>query len=279
MSARPAPPTGAPAGPASAVDTTPGEGADRPRRSLPPAVAGALALLLFLALAVAALRPGLFTGHDTIVENTGDPSIFIWSLQWLPFALSHHLNPLVTDYLHYPTGANLMWNTSILFPALVLTPVTDLFGPIVSYNVLTVLGMSLSGWCAYLAVRRYSRRWISAVVGGLIYEFSPFMVVQITGHAHLFVAVFPPLLVLFLDEILVRQRHRAWLIGVLLGVAATAQLLTGTELLTISVLMAIPALITLAVIFRARLRERMPYVIRAAGFAAAAFVVLAGYPL
>ena len=279
MSARPEPPTGTPAGPPRAVDATPGEGADRPRRSLPPAVAGALALVLFLALAVAALRPGLFTGHDTIVGNTGDPSIFIWSLQWLPFAFSHHLNPLVTDYLHYPTGANLMWNTSILFPALVLTPVTDLFGPIVSYNVLTVLGMSLSGWCACLAVRRYSRHWISAVVGGLIYELSPFMVVQITGHAHLFVAIFPPLLVLFLDEILVRQRHRAWVIGVLLGVAAAAQLLTGTELLAISVLMAIPALITLAVIFRARLRERMRYVIRAAGFAAAAFVVLAGYPL
>jgi hypothetical protein len=228
---------------------------------------------------VAALWPGLFTGHDTIVGNTGDPSIFIWSLQWLPFALSHHLNPLLTDYLHYPTGANLMWNTSILFPALVLTPVTDLFGPIVSYNVLAVLGMSLSGWCAYLAVRRYSRHWISAVVGGLIYEFSPFLVVQITGHAHLFVAVFPPLLVLFADEILVRQRQRAWLIGVLLGVAAAAQLLTGTELLAISVLMAVPALITVAVIFRARLQERLPYVIRAAGFAAAAFVVLAGYPL
>ncbi len=234
---------------------------------LAPAASGALALALFLALALAALRPGLFTGHDTIVGNTGDPSIFIWSLQWVPLALSHHLNPLLTDYLHYPSGANLMWNTSILFPALVLTPVTDLFGPIVSYNVLAVLGMSLSGWCAFLAVRRYSRRWVSAAVGGLLYEFSPFLVVQINGHAHLFVAVFPPLLVLLADEILVRQRHRAWLIGVLLGVAAAAQLLTGTELLAISVLMAVPALITVAVIFRARLRERMPYVIRAAGFA------------
>jgi hypothetical protein len=233
----------------------------------------------FLALAVAALWPGLFSGHDTIVGNTGDPSIFIWSLQWLPFALSHHLNPLLTDYLHYPTGANLMWNTSILFPALVLTPVTDLFGPLVSYNVLAVLGMSLSGWCAYLAVSRYARHWVSAAVGGLLYEFSPFLVVQITGHAHLFVAVFPPLLVLFADEILVRQRRRAWLIGGLLGVAAAAQLLTGTELLAISALMALPALITLAVIFRAQLAERLAYVLRAAGAAAAAFVVLAGYPL
>ena len=145
---------------------------------------------LYLALALAAMWPGLFTGHDTIVGTTGDPSLSIWALQWMPFALSHHLNPLMTGYLHYPTGVNLMWNSSILFPSLVLSPVTVLFGPIASYNVLALLSMWLSGWCAFLAVRRYSRRWVSAALGGLIYELSPFMASQITGHAQLFVAVF-----------------------------------------------------------------------------------------
>ena len=239
----------------------------------------AVAPALYLAVALVALRPGLFTGHDTIVGNTGDPSIFIWSLAWAPFALSHHLNPLVTSYLHYPTGANLMWNTSVLFPALVLTPVTELFGPIVSYNVLTLLGMWLSGWCAFLAVRRCAHRWLSAAVAGLLYECSPFMVSQILGHAHLFVAVFPPLLVIFADEILVRQRPRSWLIGGLLGFAAAAQLLTGTEMLAISVLMAVPGLITLAIVFRAQLRKRLPYALRAAMAAAVVFAVLAAYPL
>jgi hypothetical protein len=139
--------------------------------------------------------------------------------------------------------------------------------------------MSLSGWCAFLAVRRFSRRWISAWVGGLLYEFSPFMAVQITGHAHLFVAVFPPLLVIFGDEILVRQRRRPWLIGGLLGLAGAAQFLTGSELLAISTIMAVPALITVALIFRAQLRARLDYALRALGFAAATFVVLAGYPV
>jgi hypothetical protein len=238
-----------------------------------------LAMALYLALALAAMWPGLFTGHDTIVGTTGDPSLSIWALQWMPFALSHHLNPLVTDYLHYPGGVNLMWNSSTLLPALVLTPVTDLFGPIVSYNVLVLLSMWLSGWCAYLAVRRYSRQWVSAALGGLIYEFSPFMASQITGHAQLFIAVFPPLLLLFADEILVRQRRRAWLIGGLLGLASACQVLTGPELLTISVLMAVPALLTLAVVFRARLRERLRYAARAGVAALVVFVVLAGYPL
>ncbi len=248
------------------------------RRPAPPA-SGALALALFLALALAAMWPGLFTGHDTIVGTTGDPSFSIWALQWLPFAISHHLNPLFTDFLHYPTGANMMWNGSILFPALVLMPVTVLAGPIVSYNALALLSMWLSGWCAFLAIRRFSRRWVSAAVGGLLYEFSPFMASQITGHSQLFPAMFPPLLVIFAVEILVRQRRRPWLIGGLLGVATAAQLLTGTELLAISALLSVPALITLAIIFRAQLRERLGYALRAAEAALVVFAVLAGYPI
>jgi len=267
---------GAPAG----SDRPPGQAAPTTTEGgrLRPALA-VLAPLLFLAVALVALRPGLFTGHDTIVGNTGDPSFSIWALQWMPFALSHHLNPLFTDYLHYPTGANMMWNGSILFPALVLMPVTVLAGPIVSCNVLALLSMWLSGWCAFLAIRRFSRRWVSAAVGGLLYEFSPFMASQITGHSQLFPAMFPPLLVIFADEILVRQRRRPWLIGGLLGVATAAQLLTGTELLAISALLSIPALITLAIIFRAQLRERLGYALRAAEAALVAFAVLAGYPI
>ena len=267
---------GAPAG----SDRPPGQAAPTTTEGgrLRPALA-VLAPLLYLAVALAALRPGLFTGHDTIVGTTGDPSFSIWALQWLPFALSHHLNPLFTDYLHYPTGANMMWNGSILFPALVLMPVTVLAGPIVSCNVLALLSMWLSGWCAFLATRRFSQRWVAAAVGGLLYEFSPFMASQITGHSQLFPAMFPPLLVIFADEILVRQRRRPWLIGGLLGVATAAQLLTGTELLAISALLSIPALIILAIIFRAQLRERIGYALRAAESALVVFAVLAGYPI
>jgi hypothetical protein len=234
---------------------------------------------VYAGLAVAALRPGLFGGPDSVVGNTGDPSIFVWSLAWTPFAISHGLDPLVTSYLHYPTGANLMWNTSIVFPALVLAPVTNLFGPITAYKVLTVLGMWLSGCCAYLALRRYSRHRLAAAVGGLLYEFSPFMYSQIMGHAQLFIAVFPPLLVIFADEMLVRQRRPPWLIGGLLGLACAAQLLTGTELLTLSLMMAVPALIVLAVIFRARLPERIGYALRVAEFAIPTFLTLAAFPL
>ncbi|MGO8685718.1 MAG: hypothetical protein ACLQT7_00840 [Candidatus Dormibacteria bacterium] len=238
-----------------------------------------MTLLASLTLALAWMWPGLFAGHDTIVGNATDPSLWIWDLKWVPFALAHHLNPLVTNYLHYPSGMNLMWNASIIFPALVLAPVTNLFGPIVSYNVVAVLGVGLSAWCAFLAARRYTSGWLPAAACGLLYGFSPFMESQILGHAQLFIAVFPPLLIIFADEILARQRRPAPLMGILLGVAAAAQLLTGEELLAMSAVMAIPALVTLAIIRRDQVLRRLRYAARAAGWALATFLLLGGYPL
>jgi dolichyl-phosphate beta-glucosyltransferase len=43
--------------------------------------------------------------------------------------------------------------------------------------------------------------------------------------------------------------------------------------------LAVPALVTLAVIFQAQLRERLPHAVRAVGVALATFAVLAAYPL
>jgi hypothetical protein len=240
---------------------------------------GVLALGLYTALAIALFWKGLFTGGGTIVGAHGDPPLFIWYLQWFPFALGHHLNPLLTTYLHYPSGANLMWNTSIVFPALVLAPVTITFGPVTAYNVLCVTAVATSAWCGYLAARRFARSWWAAAVAGLLYGFSPYMVSQSLGHSFLIVAFYPALAVLLADEVLVRQRCRPWLLGMLLGAATAAQLMTSEEILGMTAIMALPGLVALAVIHRAEVRRRLAYVLRVVAPSLLTFVVLAGYPL
>src|SRR5947207_2996747 len=105
-----------------------------------------VALVAYLLLAMALLSGSLFSGGNAVTGVPGDPSIFIWSLAWVPYALSHHLDPLVTTYQHYPSGANLMWNTSIVFPSLVASPITVLGGPTVSYNILVVAATAASAW-------------------------------------------------------------------------------------------------------------------------------------
>src|SRR5712692_166875 len=114
-----------------------------------------LALVFYVLLAVALSSS---TGADpgrSWIGSTKDPALFIWYLGWIPHELTQGHNPLFTDYLSYPPGVNLMWNTSMIFPALLLWPVTALFGPVVAYNLLITAGVGLSAWGGFLAARRF----------------------------------------------------------------------------------------------------------------------------
>ena len=240
---------------------------------------GVLALLSYLILATAMLWRSLSSGGTIAAGLHGDPSIFIWSMEWVPFALQHHLDPFVTTYQNFPAGANLLWNTSILLPAFLLAPITALFGPIESYNVLSVLAIALTSWCGYLACHRYTKRALPAWVGGLLLGFSPYMYLQSLGHLHTSIALLPPLLLLLGDELFVRQRRRPLTLGVLIGVLFAAQLLTGEELLAMSAIMGLLAVLIVAALHRNEIRSRLAYVARASGWAAVAFALLAAVPL
>jgi hypothetical protein len=231
-------------------------------------------LLLAVAVFWTAWRAptGRWIGHDF------DPVLFIWHLRWLPFALGHGHDPFTSNYLNYPTGFNLMWNTSIIFPAFVLSPITLLFGVVFSYNVLSTIALALSGWCAYFAFRRYVRRE-AAAVGGLLYGFSSFMFGQAYNHPHLTIALYPPLVLLLLDEILIRQRRRALVPGFLLGVATGLQVVTGEEIAAATALVALLGAALLALLSRGAVRSRVPHALRALGVSAVTALVIDAYPL
>ena len=245
-------------------------------RLLPPQ---AVALLAFLALAFAVFANTWSSPTHHWIGGDPDPPLFIWHLRWLPFALADGHNPLHSNFLNYPDGFNLMWNTSVLFPALVLTPVTLLAGAVLSYNVLVTLSLALSAWCAYLVFRRYVRREAAAAIGGLLYGFSPFMFSQAGGHPHMSLAVYPPLALLLLDEILVRQRRSPYLLGLLLGLATGLQLLTGEEIVALCFLVASIGVVLLVLLHRSEVRPRLPFAARAVGVAATAALALDAYPL
>jgi hypothetical protein len=116
----------------------------------------------------------------------------MWYLAWVPYAIRHATNPFFTTQLNAPTGVNLMWNTSTLLPGLVASPVTILFGPVLSYNLLTALGIVLSAWCAFLALRRYTVSLIGPLIGDAVYGFSPYVTSQARFHLDLGLAFVPP---------------------------------------------------------------------------------------
>jgi hypothetical protein len=235
--------------------------------------------LLYAALAFAVFANTWASPRSHWIGADPDPSLFVWHLRWLPFALGEGHTPFISDYLNYPDGFNLLWNTSVLFPAFVLAPVTLLFGAVLSYNLLVTVSLALSAWCAYLALRRYVRSEEAAAIGGLLYGFSPFMFAQAGGHPHMTLAVYPPLVLILLDEILVRRRHSPILLGASLGAATGIQLLTGEELVAITFLVACIAAALLALLHRARVRARLADALRAVAAAVAVTAAIDAYPL
>src|SRR5258708_7377919 len=102
-----------------------------------------------------------------------DAKQMVYWLALVADAIRHGTDPLVTHAIHAPGGVNLMWNTSVLLPGIVLTPLTLLAGPYAAYNALVLAAPVLSAWAAYAAIRRYVRSSLAAGVGRLVLGFSP----------------------------------------------------------------------------------------------------------
>ncbi|MDQ6848064.1 MAG: hypothetical protein M3019_10885 [Candidatus Dormibacteraeota bacterium] len=241
----------------------------------------ALVLLGLLALAVAIFLPAdLHAGSVMIGATTADNSQHAWFLRWFPYALATHQNPLFTSSLIEPGGVNLMWNTWIPLPALLLSPLTLLLGPVASFDIAVTLGVTLSAWCAYLAASRFLRgRW-AAVLAGAAYGFSPFIFDQsYTGHSNMVIAVVPPLMLLLLDTILVRQTISPRRAGLLFGALMTAQFFITEELLASETVMLIVGIACLALMHRRELASRWRYVAACFGWALALFIPVVAYPV
>jgi hypothetical protein len=238
-----------------------------------------IALAAYSLLAVAIFSSAWVDPAGRWIGSPKDPQLFIWYLGWIPHQLSQGLNPLFTDHLSYPMGVNLMWNTSMILPAVVLWPVTALWGPVVSYNLLVTGGIALSAWCGFLAAKRFIAADLPCLLAGLIYGFSPALIGQALGHPHVSVSVFPPVALILGHEILVRRRLNPVAAGALAGGAAFLQLLTGEELLAVTLLIAAFGILLLALLHREKVRASFPYVAGAALTALFVFAVLAAYPL
>ncbi len=190
------------------------------------------------------------------VGANGDAEEYSWFFSWVPFAIGHGLNPLVSHYVGYPNGVNMMWNTSVLLPAFLLSPLTLIWGAAFSYNVVLTLAPALNVLFGYWAFRRWAGR-LPALAGALVFGFSPYMVSQSVGHLAQTLIFSAPLMMVLADRLLVVQRGRAWLDGLLLGLLAWAQLLTGEEVLAMEAVTALVALAVLCLVGRAQVRDHL----------------------
>ena len=211
------------------------------------------------------------------VGGAGDADEYTWFLSWMPYALGHGINPLLSTYVNHagsPNGINLMWNTSVILPSFLLSPLTVLAGPVAAYNVLITAAPVLSTTFAYVAFRRWSSV-LPALTGALVFGFSPAVASQSVGHLAQVLLVSAPLMLILLDRLLVVQTSRAWLDGVLLGLLAWAQLLTGEEVLAIEVLAAAIGVLALCLINDRAVIPHVRHAVNGLAVAVGTFAVLA----
>lgn len=235
-------------------------------------------LAVFIGLAIVCVAP-LFPARPGY-GNPADAEQATWFLTWTPYAISHGQSVFSSDFINGPRGVNLLWNTSMPAVALLVWPVTALFGAVRSYTLLAVAGPALSAFLAYMAIRRYvPTRW-AAAAGGLLYGFSPYMVTQQEGHIELVIApVLLPVALILFDDLVMRQGARTWLLAVLLAITGVFTFFVNEEVFTTELIAALVLCAVLAMMFPGEVRLRSPYILRVTLPAAALVTAALAYPV
>lgn len=146
------------------------------------------------------------------VDNTGH----MWNMWWLKYALLHGQNPFSTRMIFYPEGVSLWLHTLNLFNFLISLPFQMLFGLIVAYNAAIIFALATGGYTAYLLAVDVTDDRRAALVAGVIYGFSGYVLAQVIGHHNLMAVQWLPVVVLALRRV-TRGGGRLWI-----GVAALA---------------------------------------------------------
>ena len=148
-------------------------------------------MLVFTALSMVYFGGALTDpAHRCACWGGADPETYMWFLSWWPHAILHGHNPFETMSLFAPDRVNL--GAVVLLPgaATVLAPITLLFGPLVSYNLLVVAEPVLAATFAFMLCRYVTGRVLASLAAGYVFGFSPYVLGHMMGHPDLLM-IFP----------------------------------------------------------------------------------------
>jgi hypothetical protein len=174
-----------------------------------------LPLFLYGLLTLVMTFPLVVYLSERIVGEPYDATMFVWNMWWFKHALFDlHTNPFYTDYIFYPEGVNLYFQTICLVKVFLSIPLQYLFSIIVTYNIMVFVTFVGSGITAYLLGRYLIRDNFGAFICGVVFAFSTFRLVHTLGHLNLISTEWIPLFVLFLIKLL---RRPTWSAALLTG--------------------------------------------------------------
>ncbi len=253
-----------------------------------PWLVATLVTLSYLLASVACFWDRWTSSLTTNLQNGSDTVLNTWGFAWLPHALGHGLNPFFTNVVGYPGGVNVLANTSQLSLALIFTPTTLIWSPILSFNLALLLSPVAAGAAAYLLARRFTDRRLLAWVGGLVFGFSPYVVTAVdSSHLQMAFVAAVPLLFLVLHLVFSEAfrgpfdgpRRNPVVLGAAFAGIATLQFFISTEVLFTTALLIVIATLTVVISSPRKVWAARAY-LSWAGLSAVGFSgLLLGYPL
>jgi hypothetical protein len=204
-----------------------------------------LACYLVTGLAVTWPRVTYLWGR---LPNIRDAGGYVWDFWWVAHQLVHLSSPWSTGYLAAPVGASLGYHTLMPLPGVLLAPVTLMFGPSASYNLLSILCPGLLCYLMYRAARLWLGTQLGAIAAGAFFGLSPVLAWRSWYELNLALgALFLPLAL----EAAVRLRRGGHArVAVALGSVLGAALLTDQESAVLAVIVAGLVLLPLLVLSR-----------------------------
>ncbi|MGH2867915.1 MAG: hypothetical protein ACRDNK_10165 [Solirubrobacteraceae bacterium] len=238
---------------------------------------GVLVALTYLTIAVVATADVWDTPTTRYVGSIPDALQSIWFLSWTAHALAHHQSLVFTHAMNAPYGVNLLWNTGMLLPGVLATPLTLTLGPVFAYNILALAALSTSASAGYVAINHFTHHYLASWFGGLLFGFSPFVTAQLLGHLDLMVLFYPAVVLILFDEIVIKQQRRSWMTGAALGVLTAAQFFIFEELVVSVGICFAAGLIVACVEWRSDVATHWGYLAKALAVATATSALCIGW--
>ena len=191
------------------------------RTAAHPLARHAALLLGFIVAGVVLTWPLATNLTDARLPATRDIGAYVWGFWWMARQVTQLANPWFTSLMAAPVGVPLGFHTLMPLPGLLLTPVTLIWGPSVSYNLLVLITPGLLCYTMYRAARLWVPSVIGAIAAGAFYGLSAMLTQQDWYHVNIALgAAFLPMAL----EASVRLRRtpgrrQAIILGVVMGAA------------------------------------------------------------
>ena len=129
---------------------------------------------LYSVLTIALAYPMSRDPAGTVLSNSPDTNLFMWTLAWDTHAFTHQPLAIFDANIYYPERDTLAYSENLIGSAFFAAPVLWVTGNMVlAMNLVALLSCVLCGLGAWLLARRAGVGPAGAVVAGLVFAFSP----------------------------------------------------------------------------------------------------------